>query len=284
MKSPTILLVDNGSSSAEATLNLRRLASALSIQADLPIHPVSLQHAEKIPCELLDGIPADTFTPFMKQRLALGEREFLLLPLFFGPSRALSAFIPDQVKKLQSQYGHFILCQTPALCPLPAGEPLLAKILCDQLATVSKGNPLTRVILVDHGSPMPEVTAVRTYLAEEMQKRLGAEVKLQQAVMERREGTAYDFNGELLEGALNQAAATDKKIPIYLSLLFLSPGRHAGSGGDIESICEAARQRHSGLPIFTSPLVGEHPELLDIFHNRLLAALKSPENIVHISG
>jgi len=278
MTKPTLLLVDNGSNRAESVLNLRRLAAALSLATGQEIHPVSLQHAEGIPAESLDGKPADTFEPFMAQRVALGERRFLLLPLFFGPSRALSSFIPERVGHLEATFGPIDLRLAPVLCPLPEGEPRLVSILVEQLLAVAGGAPPRRVILVDHGSPEPQVTAVRRYLAGQLQSRLGPHLKLRQAAMERREGSLYDFNGELLEQRLEQAAGEDAETPLFLSLLFLSPGRHAGKGGDIEGICDVVRRRHPRLPITTSALVSEHPELIAILRDRLAAGLKEAAN------
>jgi sirohydrochlorin ferrochelatase len=146
----------------------------------------------------------------------------------------------------------------------------LAQILCDQLPEFEQTQK-RRVILVDHGSPIPEVTAVRHYLAKEMRRLLGPNVRLHEAVMERREGGDYDFNGELLEPVLRQTGEQDDRSPIALSLLFMSPGRHAGSGGDIESICRRVGEVHPGWPIVNSGLVGDHDGLIAILRDRLSA-------------
>jgi sirohydrochlorin ferrochelatase len=206
----------------------------------------------------------------MARRLAGGERDFVVVPLFFGPSRALSSFIPDQVTRLSAEFGSFRLTQAQVLCPLPEGEPRLVDILCRQLPTTETPR---RIILVDHGSPIPEVSAVRRYLAGEMRNGLPAEDQLLQAVMERREGIDYDFNGELLEQVLRKALAEDSATPTALSLLFISPGRHAGTGGDIERICQSIATDHPGLQLAISGLVGEHEGLIPILSDRLNAVL-----------
>ena len=104
---PVILLCDNGSTRANATLQLRYLTTELSKKSRHTIHPVSLQHADRISAEELEGIPAHVFHDFMTQQLSLDQREFILLPLFFGQSKALTSFIPDEVKRLKKQFGDF---------------------------------------------------------------------------------------------------------------------------------------------------------------------------------
>lgn len=269
--SSTILLVDNGSTRPEATLNLRRLAEGLGSRIGREVHPVSLMHSNKIPASELDTIPAQTFEPFMRQRLEQGERDFIILPLFFGKSRALTGFIPDKTAALKEDFGDFTVKLATPLCPLPEGEPRLADILFDNINTTTESINMDHVILVDHGSPIPEVTAVRQYLAKELQKLLDKETGFSQAVMERRAGNEYDFNGDLLEDALTKLAKQDHAKTIVLAMLFFSPGRHAGPGGDIEDIYRRVEAEHPGIQIYPSPLIGEHPGLIDILHERLEA-------------
>jgi hypothetical protein len=64
-------------------------------------------------------------------------------------------------------------------------------------------------------------------------------------------------------------AAEDVATPIILSMLFLSPGRHAGPGGDIADICSAVERDHPGFRIHPSALVGGHPRLLAILAARV---------------
>ena len=91
--------------------------------------------------------------------------------------------------------------------------------------------------------------------------------------MERRDGPAYDINGKLLEEVLQELAGESSVRPVVLSMLFLSPGRHAGKDGDIEQICAAACKRHPGLEVRITPLVGEHPLLIEILLDRLNSTL-----------
>ena len=275
MKGPVVILADNGSTRAAATLSLRTIAAKLSEAAGRTVYPVSLQHADRIAAEDLDGRPAQVLPAFLREQVAAGEREFLVVPLFFGQSRALSAFIPDQVERLTREFGPFSLRQAEVLSPMPQGEPLLAAILADHVAQCSRdlGAEPNCVVVVDHGSPLPEVTAVRAKVTMDLRARLPQGVVLSQAVMERRQGAEYDFNGQLLGDLLDTCGAQVPAAVVILAMMFISPGRHAGPGGDVETICRDAMARNPGLRVKTSPLIGEHPLLIEILNARLRAAL-----------
>lgn len=269
---PVYLLVDNGSKKPEATLSLRELAAKLSKQTGKTFHAVSLQHADAINPSDINDIPAITFTPFLQQQLNKGEREFIILPLFFGDSRALTSFIPAQVAELEKEFGLFNIKVADAIYPLEEGEPRLAEIAYSHIQlTLSKENMTAKnVVLVDHGSPIPQITDVRKNVAIQLQSLLGTDITLGQAVMERREGHEYDFNGELLEDwliAQAQAGVTE----IIVAMLFFLPGRHAGKCGDIEEICHSVIAKFPKLKVAITPLISEHGMLLLILEDRLLA-------------
>ncbi|TVQ86345.1 MAG: cobalamin biosynthesis protein CbiX [Chromatiaceae bacterium] len=292
-----ILLIDNGSRRPEPTQRLRRLASALAEAVGQPVQPLSLLHSSAVPAARLDGAPAALFEPWLRDAVTGGQRSFLAVPLFFGRSRGLAEFIPEQLSMLQQELGEVDLRVADVLCPLPAGEPRLVDILTDNLnAVVAQCPPVApeagpiEVVLVDHGSPSAEVTAVRRWLAAGLRERLvgadapgalaarlktplGAAVTVTEAVMERRPGAAYDFNGPLLEDLLAARAAAGTPATIAVAMLFLAPGRHAGPGGDIEQICAAFRAQWPGGRICISPLVGDHSGLVDILAARVGAAL-----------
>lgn len=272
---PVILLCDNGSTQPGATLQLRRLAQQLSEQSGQTIHPVSLQHANRIETSQLQGEPAQIFSEFMQQQLSAGESEFILLPIFFGKSKALTSFIPDEADKLRQQYGDFSLQLAEVIYPLPTGEPLLVDIIHDHIQqTASRHNlPLQNLVLVDHGSPIPRVTEVRQHLAQQVQNRLADATSLQQAVMERREGREYDFNGDLLEHWLSRKAEAGAKSALVIMMFFL-PGRHAGENGDIVQICDSVMQQHPDFKVAISPLIAEHPAFVNILQLRLQGALE----------
>ena len=264
------LLIDNGSSKADATLQLRQLAKKLSDKTGRLIHPVSLQHANKIPPQQINNSPARVFTEFMTEKLTEGEREFTLLPLFFGNSKALTSFIPEQCELLKQTFGEFSLQVAEVIYPLPEGEPLLSEIIYEHIMlTASKHQlALTNVALVDHGSPVPRVTEVRKHLANMVQQKLTNEVSLEQAVMERREGKEYDFNGDLLKDWLTVKARAGESSAI-IGLMFFLAGRHAGEGGDIVDICKDIMNQYPDFKIAISPLISEHKSLLSILHSRL---------------
>jgi sirohydrochlorin ferrochelatase len=267
----SILLVDNGSSRPDSTLNLRRLSARLAERVGEPIRPVSLLHADRVAAERLNGQPAEILAPTLRRLVSEGVRDLRLLPLFFGPSRALTQFVPEMAAEVAAECGPFRLEIAPELCPLPGGEPRLVEILADNLDAVARSAGIApkRVVLVDHGSPIAEVTAVRRWLALGLAGRLGPDVRLEEAVMERRPGPEYDFNGPLLEDLLSRLAETDRETPILLSMLFLSAGRHAGSDGDIAQICVGIERRFPGMRIEVAPLVGSHPGLIEILASRL---------------
>ena len=54
-----IFLVDNGSLAPEATLQLRGIASALSMEMGHPVEAVSLLHSHKVDASALDGASND---------------------------------------------------------------------------------------------------------------------------------------------------------------------------------------------------------------------------------
>lgn len=270
---PTVILLDNGSSRAGSTHSLRRLADAVAKRIGTPVDPVSLLHADKVPAAELDGRTADTFVPFLRRRVQEGERHFLALPLFFGRSGALTGFIPDKAAEIAAELGGCEVEVAEVLCPLPEGEPRLVEILCDHVRETarSRGVDPRQVVLVDHGSPLARVTEVRRTLARGMRTALGEGVRVSEAVMERRPGPEYDFNGPLLEQVLRELGAEGTDGPVIVAMLFLAPGRHAGAGGDIAEICARVRDEHPRLEVIQTPLVGAHPLLVDILADRYRA-------------
>jgi sirohydrochlorin ferrochelatase len=48
----------------------------------------------------------------------------------------------------------------------------------------------------------------------------------------------------------------------------ISPGRHAGPGGDIAEIVADAEAAHPGLNVRITSLIGEHPSFVDLLARR----------------
>lgn len=273
---PVIMLCDNGSVRANATLQLRYVAESLSRVSGQMIHPVSFKHADRIAEDKIQGIPANIYHHFMKQQLMMGNREFLLLPMFFGNSKALTSFVPEQNNMLKETFGDFKVDIAEVIYPLPEGEPLLVDIILQHIHATAENYhmPLKNVVLVDHGSPIPRVTEVRRHLAAKVQDKLPTSCHLEQAVMERREGEEYDFNGDLLKHWLLKKARQGEDSALVILLFFL-PGRHAGEGGDINEICHSVMSEYSDFNIKISPLITEHPLFITILQKRLQRCLET---------
>ena len=271
----TILLVDNGSTRVDAAVQLRRLTEKLSQRTGNTIHPVSLKHSDHIAADdvknKLADIPARVFREFMSEHLSAGEREFILIPLFFGKSRALTSFVPDQKTELEAQFGPFKLSMTEVLYPLPEGDPALVEILYEHAITAAKGNTkesLKNLVLVDHGSPLAAVNAVRQHIAGALNTKLPQGMNIDQAAMERRQGKEYDFNGELLEDYLSRLAETGE-TQVTILLLFLLAGTHAGENGDITQICDAVLKQYPNFKVSVSPLISQNEKLINCLEQRL---------------
>ncbi|RDB43587.1 cobalamin biosynthesis protein CbiX [Halomonas sp. DQ26W] len=268
-----ILLVDNGSLRPQATLNLRRLAHALGQATGEAIEATSLLHSYKIPPEKLDGHKAVTLGPLAERLAAKGVTELLILPFFFGPSQALTHYLPERLAEVQASYPQLGVKVALPLVDTQAPVDLrLAQLLAENARERMEELSQPKVVLVDHGSPIPEVTAVRNYLAGQLSVLLADEVSsVSFASMERRDGEAYRFNEPLLVDLL--ASPNLAHCDVILSMLFLSPGRHAGEGGDIAGICEQAKARAPGLSVTATRLVGENDAIVDLLVTRLRQAL-----------
>ncbi|WP_043529692.1 sirohydrochlorin chelatase [Litchfieldella xinjiangensis] len=268
-----IVLVDNGSLRPQATLNLRRLARALGQITGEPVDAASLLHSYKIPPEQLDGDKAITLGPLAERAAAQGVTELIILPFFFGPSQALTRYLPERLAEVQASYPQLgVKVALPLVDSQATPDLRLAQLLADNVRERMPGLTRPAVVLVDHGSPIPEVTAVRNYLAGQLSVLLAEEAGcVTFASMERRDGDAYRFNEPLLVDLL--ASPTLAQRDVILAMLFLSPGRHAGEGGDIAEMCEQAMTQSPGLDITTTRLVGEHDGIVDILKARLQQAL-----------
>jgi sirohydrochlorin ferrochelatase len=257
MPGTRIFLVDNGSYEPTATLALRGLAQEVGKLIGQEVRPVSTMHSTKIDPALLGGVPAVIFEGAVQQAKADGIDEIVVLPLFIGPSRAITEYLPKVFADAQ-----------PGAMKLSIREPLfgpeLQSMLIDNLKSTGWTKGSGTVYLCDHGSPIPEVTRCRDFFASAIRTELGLkEDELIACSMERREGAEYDFNEPLLEDALQSA-----KGEAVILMLFLLPGRHAGGDGDVATI--AKEHAPDGLRWKLSPLLGTHPALPSLLFRRHL--------------
>ncbi|SDN58595.1 Sirohydrochlorin ferrochelatase [Halomonas shengliensis] len=277
---PRILLVDNGSLRPQATLNLRRLAAALARRTGETVEAASLLHSHKVPAERLEGEKAVTLGPLAERLAAEGETELVVVPFFFGPSQALTRYLPERLAEVQAAHPRLaVRVALPLFNTLHGLDLRLARLLADNVREAmgparEGGEDACRptVVLVDHGSPIPEVAAVRNVLAGQLGALLEGEAgSVTFASMERREGEAYRFNEPLLEDLLADPALAGREV--ILAMLFLSPGRHAGEGGDIAEIAARAMAASPGLSVTPSRLVGEHDGILELLASRVAQGL-----------
>ncbi len=267
MTPPIVFLVDNGSLRPQATLGLRCLAEGLTRRTALRVQAVSLLHSHKIAADKLNGTPATIVKRRLRECLRAGHREFICLPLFLGPSLAITDYLPQVVDELSGEYPDLKV----RIASVLAGEdydipdPRIAQMLADQVRALQP-SPTTKVALVDHGTPIIEVNRVRNAVARQLASELDVSSVLP-CSMERREGSAYAFNDPLLEklGSVDDFAGGG----LILAMFFLLPGRHAGEGGDVAEICEGLIAEGTFEQIQNTPLLGEHPMLLEILEDRL---------------
>ena len=268
---PLTLLVDNGSLEPAATFALRALAAKLSTRLGQTVEPVSLLHSSGIDPARLGGQPAELLFPAMEKRLGAGRNDFVILPLFLGPSRALTEYLPENLARLQAR---FPTLYAPVAAPLhDARDDRLARILADHVRSEigARSAEPVRVALVDHGSPVATVTAVRNELARRLSEQLGPAVAaVAPSSMERRPEPVYDFNDPLLARLLETQPWSEGRV--IVAMQFLLPGRHAGPTGDVTTICQKAERRHPLLRTRITKLIGEHPLLLEILADRWQAA------------
>lgn len=263
-----IFLVDNGSLRPESTRNLRRLAEEVRRRSGKEVVAASLLHSNRVDAAELGGQPAVVLERQIRGAMAAGERRFGILPFFLGPTGALTRYLPERLAFLREHVGAVEVERAPFLYRGQGEE--LACLLEDRVRETMREARLERprVALVDHGSPLPEVAAVRNVLAASLRDRLGEQVEtVAPASMERRDGVEYAFNEPLLEHLLREEGWNTSTVVV--AMLFLSPGRHAGEDGDVAQICAAAQAEHPELRCYRTELLGTHAGIAGILVRRL---------------
>ena len=262
----TVALIDNGSLEPAATRNLRVVAAELSAAIDVPVHPVSWKHSDRIPLAALDGDPAGTtLAPFVRAQLAAGERQFIFAPFFISAQGAIGSALRRELETLQRAHAAtpFDFTFTTGLADAGVIAQIVAARVRETIAIASLERP--PVLVVDHGGPSPASAALRNRLADEARAILGDEVASVTAAS--MEGGDHPHNHPLLAEALAAQCAPSAPTAspaspapdVVVALLFLSPGRHAGPGGDIARICGAAEAAAPTLRCHLTDLVGTHP-------------------------
>ncbi|MGJ8653927.1 MAG: sirohydrochlorin chelatase [Opitutaceae bacterium] len=269
----TVFLVDNGSLRPQATFALRELAANLTDLVGLRVEAVSLLHSHKIDPADLGGTPATIVRRRLKECVEEGNRHFVMLPLFLGPSSAIKDYLPELIEEARVQSPDLMVRVADPLAgtDVDQPDPRLAEMLADHVRAtmVTHHLDLPSVALVDHGTPVESVNRVRNAVAGQLAEMLGPEVsQVIASSMERRDAPEYDFNEPLLE-RLDSGGSGGTCIA---AMFFLLPGRHAGEGGDVVEICDGLVARGVFEAVYRTPLLSDHPLLLDILRDRLANA------------
>jgi hypothetical protein len=268
LEKPIYLLADNGSLEAQATLSLRKSAHIVGLLAGVDVCPVSLLHSSKVDPQLLDGIKAEIMEDFLAGTGAQSAQELRVLPFFFGPSRALTEWLPEKLEQWKSERDgrSFRILD----CLYQSGDTRLAVALEDLCLQAINRNELKKpfLALVDHGTPVFDVHRVREEVGEELKERMADRISgFSTCSMERREGDEYDFNEPLLENLLDEK--TEEFEEVLVAQLFLFPGRHAGEGGDLDRICSSFADSSPSHRLVRTDLLGAHPSVLEILLERI---------------
>jgi sirohydrochlorin ferrochelatase len=247
-------LIDNGSLEPAAHLNLRRVAATLTAATGLPVEAVSWKHSDRVPASALDGQPAWTIGPWVRQQVARGEREFVFIPFFISTQGAIGSALHADLTRLQLETGGWSFSFTEGLAARDALPRILAARVREIIAALGLVRP--HVIVVDHGGPSPVSAEVRNATARATATLLHPEVAAVSAAS--MEGEEHAHNHPVLA----QQLRTDgwNRGDVVVAPLFLSPGRHAGPDGDVAEIIRAAVAESGGaLRVHMAGLVGTHP-------------------------
>jgi sirohydrochlorin ferrochelatase len=265
-----IALVDNGSVEPAAHEGLRSAARAIGARANVRVEAVSWRHSDRIPASSLGDGAAQTLSPWIRACVSAGEREFLIVPFFISAQGAIGSALARDLDSLGFQTGGFSYSFTEGL----SAGGVLPRILSERVKAVIAAQGLSRpaVVVADHGGPSRASAQIRDRVALEVRAELGSSVRaLGAASMESPDGPEYGFNRPLLEEAL--ALPGFESGDVVVAPLFLLPGRHAGKGGDLETIARVAEARSPGLRCHFADLVGSHPLALDTLAGALSRAL-----------
>ena len=269
LKRSIYLLADNGSLEARSTLNLRKAAQLAVESTGAEVQPVSLLHSSKVDPQSLGGVKAETMEDFLSGPIAQSSDDLRILPFFFGPSRALTEWLPEKLEQWKSERDgrSFRVLD----CLHQPGDTRLAIALEDLCLQSIEKNELKKpfLALVDHGTPVFDVHRVREEVGEELKDRIADRISgFSTCSMERRAGVEYDFNEPLLENLLSEKNGEFEEM--LVAQLFLSPGRHAGEGGDLDRICSSFADSSPSHRLIRTDLLGGHPLVIEILCQRII--------------
>jgi Uncharacterized conserved protein len=268
--SPVCFLFDNGSLRAASTQNLRGVATVLAEELRVDVRAVSLLHSSAVDPASLDGKKAELLEPALQTWLTEQPTgAAIALPFFFGPSAALTEYVPERLAALRGKFPQANIRLARPLVDPAEKETEIADALADAVKETMTARSWTRpkVIVVDHGSPQPAVAAVRDHLGKQVAQRLGALVEtVGVASMERRPGPEYAFSDPLLADRLRTPPFDRGNV--VLAMQFLSPGRHAGPEGDVATIVRAAEAERPGLCIAMTDTLGTRPGVIRVLARR----------------
>lgn len=266
---PIVALLDNGSIRAESTVELRRSAILLARKIKEEVIAVSLDHSHRADLSELDGIRPTLLDDFLSRDDIRAGRPAIVQPFFLGNRGAIASRMEKTLANFANKNPKTKVKQAKYLFEEDGDDQaVLAKALAAQSEQVIAGfKKKPRVILVDHGSPVPMAAQVRNFVAGQLQSLLNDKVlSVTPASMERREGKAYAFTDPLLEDVLRRPKFQYQ--PVVLAMFFLLPGKHAGPGGDVAEICEQAKEECPGLEIYQTDLLAQHPLIIDTLAKR----------------
>jgi hypothetical protein len=264
-----IALIDNGSLESAAHEGLRAAAAEIGRLADIHVEAVSWKHSDHIPSYAIADGPALTLAPWVRDQVAAGESEFVFIPFFISPQGAIGSSLRRDLDALQRETAGFEYSFAEGLTAGTLGA-VVADRVRESAAAAMLDRP--RVIVVDHGGPSPASAAVRNEVADAARSELGAEVGLLSAAsMESPDGPEFEFNQPLLSDALRAPGMGPGAV--IVAPLFLSPGRHAGPGGDLARIAREAQA--PGMRCIFTGLVGTHP----LAFEELASSLKRMLNV-----
>jgi hypothetical protein len=196
-----------------------------------------------------------------------GEREFLFIPFFISAQGAIGSSLRADLDALRGR-ADFEYTVTGGL----SEGTVLPTVVSERVRSVARPLGRPSVVVVDHGGPSPASAAVRNRVAAEARALLGTEVSLLEAAsMESPEGGEYGFNQPLLADLLQRPGFNAGDVVV--APLFLSPGRHAGPGGDLARIAREAEAASPRLRCHFTDLVGSHPAAIACLASALTRAL-----------